>query len=321
MSLPVSRIVNVNVTRQTQFPTRAGFGTILLLTSVAKAGVIDGDTPSRAYASMAEVAADFDATDEAYLMASAAFAQNPSPVRVRIGTTDGTGTATIITDALNAIEADANDFYWICPGATLRTGTQLDGLANWVEPRNKFAIIASSAESLRNKDDVTNVAARNKGEHERVAVMHAQDGTQYPDVALAAVLSTFDFDDPNTAYTAKFKRLAGITPFQGTSADAEAITGFIPDIGQSTDAGHCANIYADHGGIVGVAEGSTLKPNVFIDDIHTADWLEARMGEAVLTTLATGPKVPYDAIGMALLGSAVRGVMQRAQEAGFAGKV
>ena len=113
MSLPVSRIVNVNVTRQTQFPTRAGFGTILLLTSVAKAGVIDGDTPSRAYASMAEVAADFDATDEAYLMASAAFAQNPSPVRVRIGTTDGTGTATIITDALNAIEADANDFYWI----------------------------------------------------------------------------------------------------------------------------------------------------------------------------------------------------------------
>ena len=78
--LPYSRVVSVGVNRVNNFPTRRGFGTILFLSTVAKAGIVDGTTRTKLYASIDEVAADWAATDDFYKAALAAFSQTPRTV-------------------------------------------------------------------------------------------------------------------------------------------------------------------------------------------------------------------------------------------------
>jgi hypothetical protein len=59
--LPYSRVVNVSVSRNDNFPTRRGFGTQLILTHTAVAGKVDATTRTKLYASIDEVAADYPA--------------------------------------------------------------------------------------------------------------------------------------------------------------------------------------------------------------------------------------------------------------------
>ncbi len=78
---PISDVITVNITRETLFPSRAGFGTINL---VGTSSVIDHGERIRYYTSIAGVAADFLTTDEEYIGASAGFSQSPKPTRIGI---------------------------------------------------------------------------------------------------------------------------------------------------------------------------------------------------------------------------------------------
>lgn len=76
-----STIVNVTITRQTVFPTRAGFGIPLLLVYHTRTGnMVDQFTGTKGM-----LDAGFTVNDPAYKMAAAAFSQNPSPAKVVIG--------------------------------------------------------------------------------------------------------------------------------------------------------------------------------------------------------------------------------------------
>lgn len=79
---PISDVITVNITRETLFPSRAGFGTINI---IGTANVIDHGERIRFYTAITGVADDFLTTDEEYIGASAAFAQSPKPTRVGIG--------------------------------------------------------------------------------------------------------------------------------------------------------------------------------------------------------------------------------------------
>lgn len=74
-------IFNVSVSSTSRTPSRAGFGTALLLCYHAL-----NASRVRSYTSLAGLAADgFKTRDPAYKMAAALFAQNPRPVSVKIG--------------------------------------------------------------------------------------------------------------------------------------------------------------------------------------------------------------------------------------------
>lgn len=318
--LPYSRTVNVTLSRKDGFPTRRGFGVALLLTTVAVAGVLDATHRTKVYGSIEEVVLDHIATTDVYKAAEEAFSQNPRPLQIKVGFitfVPASGTAATLKTELSSLADADNDWYWIGITAAMRDKASLDGLIEWTETRTKFAIIDSNDVLLKTAADTTNIAARKKGTVERSAVFYHDDAAQYPGFALAASLGTRNFDQANSAYTAKYKKLRNIPAVNVGSAAVQAITGFTPQLGQSLTAGHMANTYVDIGGQLFVVEGSTLTPNVFIDEIHASDWIVARTEEETLGILLNNDRVPFTDAGMELLASGARTVMRSADRAGL----
>lgn len=317
--LPYSRVVNVTLTRNDAFPSRRGFGVALLLTNVAVAGVVDATARTKVYGSMDEVAVDHASSTEVYLALEAAFSQNPRPLQVKVGyvLVDGTPTSAEIKTELDTLAAFDADWYWIGVVAAMRDQAYLDGLAEWVQAKNKFALIDSNDAATQNPAVTTSFAGRNKGEFDRTGVFYHTDASEYGGFALAASLGTRNFDQAESAYTAKFKKLIGVAPINLGSAAVQGITGFTPALGQSLTAGHMANTYIDIGGRAFVVEGSTLTPNVFIDEVHATDWIIARTEEETLGILLNNDRIPFTDAGMETLASGARTVMRMADRAGL----
>lgn len=316
--LPYSRTVKVSVIRNDNFPAKQGFGTPLFLTTLAVAGQLDATHRTKLYASMDEVAADFDAGQSFYDAALQAFAQNPRPTAVKAGfvVLDGTPIESEFITQLDTIFDADQDFYFVCIENTMRDTVYLHGLSAWIEAKSKFAIIDSNDVDTETVS-INSYAGTNKGLFERTAVFYDTNTANYGAFALAALLSTFNFDEANSAYTAKYKKLQGIAPLDKTSAVVQAITGFVPEVGQSTATGNCANCVIDIGDQFFVVEGSTLTPNVFIDEIHASDWIVARTEEEMLGILLNNRRVPFTDEGMEILAGAVRTVMAQARRAGL----
>lgn len=317
--LPFSRVVNVTMSRNDAFPSRRGFGVALLLTTTEKVDKVDADHRTRAYGSMEEVAVDWLPADEFYKAAELAFSQNPRPIQIKAGYVD---IDTASTDEALKAEMDAifdvdQDWYWIGIEAPMRDEDYLDGLVEWVQSKNKFALIDTNDDGHEAQNNATCISARHKGTVDRTATFYHTDADEYAGFALAASLGTFNFDEANSAYTAKFKRLLSVSPVNIGSAGVQAVTGFVPQIGQSVDTGHMANSYVDIGGRFFVVEGSTLTPNVFIDEIHATDWIIARTEEEALGILLNSKRVPFTDGGMEQIASSARTVMQQASRAGI----
>lgn len=122
--------------------------------------------------------------------------------------------------------------------------------------------------------------------------------------------------DSGQAYTLKFKNLPGVVALNKSSAIVQAITGFIPSLGVQAAAGHAANTYVNIGGLDMLLEG-TVPSRAFIDEIHSTDWMRARMQESVLSVLANNARIPYTNAGVGFLISAgVEPPMRRAFAAG-----
>nr|WP_255701313.1 DUF3383 family protein [Afifella sp. H1R] len=314
------------MTRSDAYPQRRGFGVAGLLTSTTIAGKLDSSNLTRVYGSIDEVAADFADGDAFYAAAQQAFSQKPRPLQVKAlwydtaaytAAADDVAKGSVLSDALDAIQDADPNFYWLDVEAGLRDKGALDAVVAWLEAHNKIGIFTSNDAKLKDATDTTNIAARHKGTVERSAGFYHETAELYPGFALAAKLGTFNFDDTNSAYTAKFKKLQGVTASNIRSAEVQAITGFVPALGQDTDSGHCCNCYIDIGDQDFVVEGSTFTPNVFIDEIHATDWIIARTEEEVLGIFLNNARVPYDGGGMEMIASAARTVMGLADRAGL----
>src|SRR6056297_3310046 len=95
--MPLSDIVNVQITRQTTSVSRAGFGTALIL------GIHKRTTELiKFYSSIASVAEDFETTDKEYIAATALFSQTPSPVQIAIGRRETQDTTVVTVTAADS---------------------------------------------------------------------------------------------------------------------------------------------------------------------------------------------------------------------------
>jgi len=316
--LPYSRVVNVTMTRNQQFPSRRGFGVPILLTKATSVGKLDATYLTKVYGSMEEVAADWTAGTEPYKAGEAAFSQNPRPIQIKFGfIPSATATNAAMKTALDAIYAYDAEWYWIDVDMALRDTVMAEGVVEWTQAKNRLAIITTNNVLTKTLADTTCISAKYKGTVDRTATFYHPDTAENPGFALAAKLGTFNFDDANSAYTAKFKNIASLAPINEGSAAVQIITGFTPAIGQSISVGHMANAYVDIGGQFFVVEGSTLTPNVFIDEVHATDWIIARTEEEVLAILLNNARIPYTDVGMEQIASAARTVMRMASQAGL----
>lgn len=318
--LPYSRVVRVDLTRTDAWPSRRGFGVPLFLTTQTVTGVLDATKRTKVYGSMPEVSVDFAATDEFYKAANEAFGQNPRPMQLKVGfvaANPTTGTAANLKADMDAIEAYDDEWYWIGIDKVLRDKAMLDGLVEWTEARHKLNVLDSNDPLMESAADTTNIAARHKGTVERTAIFYHTDPNEYGGFAFAAMLGTRNFDNSDSAYTAKFKRIRLLNPINKGSAAVQAATGFTPQLGQSNVAGHMANTFVDIGGRFFTTEGSTLTANVFIDVIHATDWIILRTEEETLGILLNNERIPYTDAGLQTLASGPRIVMRMAARAGL----
>jgi hypothetical protein len=318
--IPYSRVVNVTVTRADNFPARRGFGTPLFLQSDTAAGEVDASHRTKVYSSMDEIAADWTASDEAYKAAEAAFSQKPSPLQIKIGYYDASTamTAQDLKDELDLIQAADPNWYFLCVESALRDDTALvPAIAQWAESKVHIAIVESNDVTMKNPANNTNVAALLKAtEYERTSIFYHETVSEYPAMALAAKLSTFVLDNDESAYTPAFKKLSGITRSNISSADLQAVTGFVPALGQDKTQGHLATVYVDIGSQNHVQFGSVMKLNTFIDEIHFGDWLKARIEEEIFGILLNNPRVPFDKRGMTMLAQGAEVILNRAERSG-----
>lgn len=318
--LPVSRVVDVTLSKLDRFATRQGFGVPIIITSVAQANKVDATTRTKVYGSMEEVASDHPSSTEAYKAALAMFSQNPRPRQIKIGyiapgTFAGTPSPTIQAE-LDVLYGFDPDWYWITFTKEFRDKAVLDDAFAWVDGKRRHLHIESNAVETESASDTASVAARNKLKRARTGVFYHTDAALYPASALIGFCARRDFDRPDDAYTAKFKRLIGISTINKGSAAVQAVTGFIPAIGLDSAQGHYANTYVNIGGLDMVVEGSLLDGS-FIDELHAADWIIARTEEAMLSALANNARIAYTNKGIQILVSAVEGVMNRARVAGL----
>ena len=167
--LPYSRVVNVSVSRNDNFPTRRGFGTQLILTHTSVAGQVDATKRTKLYASLAEVSADYPSNTSVYAAALSAFSQNPRPVRLKVGfaaapagADDAAKKADFIA-SLDAILDYDQSWYMVTIDAAMRDQAYLDGLVEWIEAQSKIAMVDSNDANMQDPEDDTNIAARHGG--------------------------------------------------------------------------------------------------------------------------------------------------------------
>lgn len=84
MTIPVSSVVNVSIAIGAQFPARAGFGTLNIVTE--ETGVIGIAERIRSYKNLDDVTADWSANSEVVAAATAYFSQQPKPTSLKVST-------------------------------------------------------------------------------------------------------------------------------------------------------------------------------------------------------------------------------------------
>ena len=133
----IADVSNVTVNIADTRITRQGFGTILILDTLASSVFTDR---VKTYVDLASVAVDFVSTTKVYKAAAAIFAQERAPTEIKVGRHE-TGDASITT-GLDAIAAEDDSFY--CVVSPLKSSAQIVEIAAWTEAKSKIFMAQSS---------------------------------------------------------------------------------------------------------------------------------------------------------------------------------
>lgn len=212
------------------------------------------------------------------------------------------GTETL-TDALNAIALENNDWY----GLLAYTHVKADQIeiANWAQSARKFYKTSDDDANIINQShdaDTTSVgkAFKNNG-YDRAGVAYGGNAdTQYPE---AAYLGDMFSRAPGSA-TMEYKNLSSITvdnltATQISNADAKNVTTYIPRGGFNT------------------VHNPKMADGTFDDIIRDLDYAASDIEVSVFRLLVTLPKVPFTNKGIAVIESAVRDSVLRSANAGI----
>jgi hypothetical protein len=195
---------------------------------------------------------------------------------------------TTMSDNLDAITLETDDYYAICLTSTLEADQLIT--AGWVESRTKIAIFRSTDADILDPNDTDDIAYRLDAlGYKRSAVIYTEDADEYADAAWLGVCLPYD---PGSE-TWKFKTLTGVTASALTATETSA-----------AQAKHC-NLYRTIGGVDITSEGYAASGR-FIDQTRGIDWLHARLQERIFSRLANSAKIPFTDAGVAVIEGEVR---------------
>jgi len=146
MTIPVQSVVNVSIAIGATFPSRAGFGTLNIVTN--EIDVFDSTERIRSYSDIDGVADDWSASSEVYLAATSYFSQQPKPTSLKVSVryndaTAGTvRSADCITDPAPFLGITDGSFYILIDGfggdvtgMNFTTATTVDDIAAIIQVR------------------------------------------------------------------------------------------------------------------------------------------------------------------------------------------
>ena len=178
--------------------------------------------------------------------------------------------------------------------------------AAWNETQKKIFFYASSEVDIKNPASTTDLAylMKNFSYDRTVSIYHpdSQEGStpSYIEAGMPGEALPYDPGSQTWAY----KTISGVVAYALTSGERTAIL-----------AKNC-NIYTTTAG-VNITEQGKVASGEYIDIIRGLDWVEARLQEAVFTNLVNKRKIPLTDEGIALIETAVKGVLGDAATVGL----
>lgn len=232
-------------------------------------------------------------TDMGYKMISRMFEQEPSPQEVAVYGVDITAASSTITDEMNALLLEHQDFYFTLLAS--RVQDDIKEMASWTGANQRLFITQADV-----GDSVTSIETL-AGEisSSRVGLYAHNGGSSGDDPYLdAAIVGRMAPTDPGSA-TWKFKTLNGVPASTYSNTDENTLL----------DAN--VNSYMLRMGVNMTNEGKETTGG-FIDIQRAKDWLKARIEEEIFFLLYNSEKVSYDATGIAQVVGALKSVLKRA---------
>lgn len=279
----IFRDVEVNITKLTQAVQIAVQGLCLVLTTESAA-------PYTTYSDLVDVAADFNSTTSAYKMASALFAQSPSPSQIAItGIVEDTNGITDIVDGLNTVLGQTEDFTFIV--SDLVDDADIAAIAQWATG-NKVYYVAVITEA-----QVSTIT--NPESDYVIFLVHDKKPEQFADAALVGKLCTYT---PGSA-TWMFKTLSGISPVEFDNQNNT-----VTDL---NDSGYMT--YVQKYG-VNMTTGGFVTSGEYVDVMLGVDWIQDQMERRIQSLLLNNAKINYDNGGISLIAAEVESVLKQATE-------
>lgn len=299
----IDRIVDVTITRQTAVPSIPSFSDPIIVAEFLTTDVdpvYGADERVRAFNSLSGIGEAFGTGTDVYRAAAAMLSQNPAVGTVYIGRKlTGIDGDESWTEALVAVAAENNAWYGLI--AATRTLADQQMVADWTEANNKLFVTATDSKAAT--ADMLEYASVNTLDRTAVIYHSTADLTADDDWADAAWLGKMFPKDPGTANWA-FKSLATVAADDLSGAE------------QATIEGVNGNYYISVAGI-SVTRLGTVGSGEYLDIIRGIDWLEARIQQEVFGDLQRNDKVAFTDAGVQVVLSALRSVLQEAQDAGL----
>lgn len=205
-------------------------------------------------------------------------------------------------DGLNNIVLESNDWYGLM--IISRTSATVLEVMAWTETAEKLFMTSSSdtviIDSSLATDSTSIIAIAKSLSYARsVVLFHANATTEFPE---AGFLSYCLARTPGS-YTAKFKKIIGVTPSRLTPTQ----------IKNARD--KKANVFEYISGLdISFVGNGTVASGERVDIIHFTDWFKAKMMEAIVSLFIRTEKVPYTPEGLV----AIKGEMDKVGSLGIA---
>ena len=305
-----SPISQVNITLQTTGITAQGFSTPIFVADIEDAltaNPFGSSARVKTYSSLEEVANDFDTTSAAYKAAQAFLRPSTSLAVFKIAFRDtGTEAAETPAEAISAIQAEDNDWYFLT--AESHDNTDVLAYANAVESLEKL-YVTSSAEDTALTDytegsSTDTLAGLKEGNFDRShGFFHHEADTAFPECTLVAYNAVYPAGSVSWT-NLQLPLSASQDPSSGVPLST-AQKGYLLDRNASFTERLGANTIINRGGKVASGE--------WMDNIRGRDSLESDINTALQILLASqqGGKLPYNQQGIGMIESAVDNVLFR----------
>lgn len=322
-TLPLTGIIDVIVSLKAISPVTDAFNSALIM-SDSMTSTVDGYAEVREYASLTELAEDFNSSTNEYKAASLYFAQNPSPKKVFVGLpVDGQ----TFVEEITGFRQVNDEWYGLIPTHAYLAGLadgDGDTVAQQIYAACDYVEAMSSTEAPimmflqlylgdTNYDPETLMTALSERAYQHTFAylttnLDEEKAIEIVSTPVSAVAgwALGNNTSVSPAYNLRYKQLTGLTTERGISTLSQLTSWTDRNI----------NLYANRGKRAMIERGRVLNGFPF-DEVIYLDNLVYDIKQSVLDVFTTTTKVPYTEVGVSMLSVAIAEAIQPYANRGF----